>query len=212
MSEELNHTDTHLQEITQQSLMATGWLSLNNAVLEPCMTDNLFKILPDHQTFVIDSLLADLKVEGWNLIAASEVAQCPPEQEASKPTDTVKFILKSEITRLDFEHEQEGVQHILVEILLINGRVVISDYTKHPSFHRLVSKFISGLHQRMFREVPDNKLTGDQLRAKHSEAGEHPCFTKQDWKDEVSNDETIRGYWDWVQAQIEQAEDESEAA
>ncbi|MDF9778986.1 hypothetical protein [Pseudomonas baetica] len=212
MSVELNHTDSHRQEITQQSLMAAGWLSLNDAVLEPCMTDDLFKILPDHQTFVIDSLLADLKAEGWNLIAASGVSPGTPVLEPSKSTDTVTFILKSEIARLDFEHEHEGVQHILVEILLINGRVVISDYTKHPSFHRLVSKFISGLHQRMLREVPDSKLTSDQLRAKHEEAGERACFTKQDWKDEVSNGETLRGYWDWVHAQIEQAGDESEAA
>lgn len=212
MSEELNHADTYLQEITKQSLKAIGWLSLNDAALEPCMTDDLFKILPDHQTFVIDSLLADLKLEGWNLIAASEIATCLPEQQTSKPSDTVKFILKSEITKLDFEHEHDGVQHILVEILLINGRVVISDYTKHPSFHRLVSKFITGLHQRMFREVPDSKLTSDQLRAKHHETGEHPCFPKQDWKDEVRNDQTLRGYWDWVHARIEQAGDESGAA
>ncbi|MGF6281848.1 hypothetical protein ABH908_000119 [Pseudomonas frederiksbergensis] len=209
MSEELIHTDTHLRDITQQSLKASGWVSLNNVVLDPCMTDDLNSILPDHQTFVIDNLLADLKAEGWNLIGASGVAPFPPELEARKLPDTVKFILKSEITRLDFEHEREGVQLILVEILLINGRVVISDYTKHPSFHRLVSKFISGLHQRMFRDVPDSKLTTDQLRAKHYEAGEHAHFTKQEWKDEVGNDETIRGYWDWVMAQIEQAGDES---
>ncbi|MGE8063840.1 hypothetical protein [Pseudomonas sp. NPDC089569] len=207
MSKELKN-DAHLQDVTPQALNASGWVSFNKVVLEPCMTDDLSKILPNHQAFVIDNLLADLKAEGWNLIGATGA-----NLDVGKQGDEPKLILNSDIARLDFEHQRvEGAQFILVEILLINGRVVISDYTKHPLFHCLVSNFISGLHQRMFRAVPDSLLTSDQLRAKYDADGEHTSFTKQDWKDEVSNDETLRGYWDWVQAQIELTGFEAEAA
>jgi hypothetical protein len=64
----------------------------------------------------------------------------------------------------------------------------------------------------MLQGIPDSRLSSEQLRTRYELAGEHACFTKQDWKDEVSNDETLRGYWDWVLAKIEQAGEESESA
>jgi hypothetical protein len=39
--------------------------------------------------------------------------------------------------------------------------------------------------------------------------GEHPVHTRTEWQDEVAAGDTQRGYWDWVQAMIEQyGEDE----
>lgn len=35
--------------------------------------------------------------------------------------------------------------------------------------------------------------------------GEHPKFPISDWKLEVENDDTRRGYWDWVAARLEEA-------
>jgi hypothetical protein len=34
----------------------------------------------------------------------------------------------------------------------------------------------------------------------HGYWGEHPNFPVQDWKNEVSNNDTKQGYWEWVQA------------
>lgn len=33
--------------------------------------------------------------------------------------------------------------------------------------------------------------------------GEHPSYTRADWKAEVANGDTQRGYWDWVQHLVE---------
>jgi hypothetical protein len=37
---------------------------------------------------------------------------------------------------------------------------------------------------------------------------EHPTYTRDDWKHEVSRDETILGYAEWVEQQIEANDDE----
>ena len=38
--------------------------------------------------------------------------------------------------------------------------------------------------------------------------GSYPDHPVSDWQDEVSQHDTILGYWDWVVDQIEQAEEE----
>lgn len=40
--------------------------------------------------------------------------------------------------------------------------------------------------------------------------GNHPKYTVEMWMHEVSNDETRRGYWEWVEAQIESNKSEEE--
>ena len=37
---------------------------------------------------------------------------------------------------------------------------------------------------------------------------EHPLFVLADWRREVANGETVRGYLDWVNSQIEQRSDD----
>jgi hypothetical protein len=61
----------------------------------------------------------------------------------------------------------------------------------------------------------DHLLTADELRLKYFDAndrsggqGEHPRFSKFDWHQEVASGDTLRGYWPWVEAQIEEAHDE----
>lgn len=60
----------------------------------------------------------------------------------------------------------------------------------------------------------DYLLTADELRQKYfapadrsGDEGAHPRFTQWDWVQEVAQRSTRRGYWDWVEAQIEQAHD-----
>ena len=52
-------------------------------------------------------------------------------------------------------------------------------------------------------EVPikDFGITSDQLEAKYGV--EHPVYTREEWRDEVGNRDTILGYWDWVLHQVE---------
>lgn len=35
---------------------------------------------------------------------------------------------------------------------------------------------------------------------------EHPDYPKSDWRHEVANDDTLLGYWEWVEHQIESYE------
>jgi hypothetical protein len=56
----------------------------------------------------------------------------------------------------------------------------------------------------------DRLLTADELQEKYSterDNGEHPQYLRRDWRHEVAEGDTLRGYWQWVEAQIEQADD-----
>lgn len=63
----------------------------------------------------------------------------------------------------------------------------------------------------------DYLLTAGELRLRYFDAndrsggqGEHPRFQKWNWRQEVASGSTLRGYWEWVEAQIEQAHDEED--
>lgn len=52
----------------------------------------------------------------------------------------------------------------------------------------------------------DRLLTADELRIKYQGPGdgEHPTHPRSEWRQEVMCEATLRGYWDWVQAQCEE--------
>lgn len=54
----------------------------------------------------------------------------------------------------------------------------------------------------------DRLLTAEELDAKYNRNGngEHPRYLRCDWRHEVSENNTLRGYWQWVEAQLEQDE------
>ena len=54
-------------------------------------------------------------------------------------------------------------------------------------------------------------LTAEQLDDIYNPDGdgEHPTYTRGMWRQAVSQKETLRGYWDWVVAQIEESADEN---
>ena len=61
----------------------------------------------------------------------------------------------------------------------------------------------------------DDELTAQELREKYDTEegwGQHPRFTMEDWRNEVSNEDTRIGYWDWVEKSLAYAEDEEESA
>lgn len=52
----------------------------------------------------------------------------------------------------------------------------------------------------------DRRLSAEQLDDKYNPDGdgEHPTFTRWDWRQAVAQQSTICGYWLWVEYQIEQ--------
>lgn len=52
----------------------------------------------------------------------------------------------------------------------------------------------------------DRELYTGELDDKYNPKGdgEHPIFPRSDWRDQVAQENTLRGYWDWVVAQIEE--------
>ncbi len=56
----------------------------------------------------------------------------------------------------------------------------------------------------------DFSLSASQLDDKYNPdgGGEHPVYTRDDWRQEVGEENTLRGYWDWVAAQLETAQDD----
>jgi hypothetical protein len=61
----------------------------------------------------------------------------------------------------------------------------------------------------------DDELTAQELREKYDTEegwGQHPRFTMEDWRNQVSNEDTRIGYWDWVEKSLAYAEDEEESA
>lgn len=54
----------------------------------------------------------------------------------------------------------------------------------------------------------DRLLSAEELDDKYNPDGngEHPRFQRADWRAAVANDETLVGYWQWVEYQIEQEE------
>lgn len=65
----------------------------------------------------------------------------------------------------------------------------------------------------LYVEGEDQGLTAEQLDSKYNPdgGGEHPKHTREDWRNAVANDDTILGYWDWLEEQI-QEECEEEVA
>lgn len=56
----------------------------------------------------------------------------------------------------------------------------------------------------------DFALSAEQLDEKYNPEGygEHPVFTRGDWISDVFHGYTLRGYWDWLVARIEEEMDE----
>jgi len=49
-----------------------------------------------------------------------------------------------------------------------------------------------------------------QLRATHGTWGEDPDFPVEDWQHGVANDETRLGYWEWVEARIDERDEDDD--
>lgn len=56
----------------------------------------------------------------------------------------------------------------------------------------------------MKRYRKDYGLSAEQLDGKYNPegGGEHPLYTRKNWRDEVKGKYTLYGYWDWVSYQL----------
>jgi hypothetical protein len=59
---------------------------------------------------------------------------------------------------------------------------------------------------------PDYLLTPEQLDEKYNPngGGEHPAFTRDDWRNEVHHEYTLQGYWQWVFDQLTMDENQND--
>lgn len=49
-------------------------------------------------------------------------------------------------------------------------------------------------------------MSANDLRLTHGVWGEHPDCPVADWRNQVANDETRAGYWEWVASELELAD------
>lgn len=69
-------------------------------------------------------------------------------------------------------------------------------------------------HQRRLDQIAfDVGLTPEQLDDRYNPhgGGEHPIFRRQDWREDVANDNTLAGYWLWVASRLSMEHDEEKA-
>jgi hypothetical protein len=173
------------------------------------MTDVQIPTLENHQSFVVEALLAHLQRAGWRIVKVTQALNDKPPYVVSTQAAALEIILVSDIAELEFDHWRCGNQVVRLDVGAGIGPTMFSEWNKLPAFDSLISAFVAELPSRMLQEIPDLELDSVQLRVKYEEAGEHGQFTKADWKAEVEADNTLRGYWDWVQASVESVEHES---
>ena len=55
----------------------------------------------------------------------------------------------------------------------------------------------------------DYRLTAEQLDDKYNPegGGEHPDYTREEWRWEVGEDHTLLGYWQWVAHRLSQEQE-----
>lgn len=55
-------------------------------------------------------------------------------------------------------------------------------------------------------DADDAALSAEELADKYAGEdgswGEHPIFRRQEWREEVANDDTLQGYWAWVVSKL----------
>ena len=55
-------------------------------------------------------------------------------------------------------------------------------------------------------DADDASLDAEELADKYAGEdgswGEHPIFRRQEWREEVANDDTLQGYWAWVVSKL----------
>lgn len=161
---------------------------------------------------LVQSLFTTLKENGWAVQYVNPVLRGKPLIEVNSPGEAIALIMGLDIAEVGFTKNADWVHSVRLNPgSFEDPKDLISDWTKSDGFgfDTLIFEFIESIPSLSLDDVADHTLDADQLRTKYSRVGEHPRYLKSDWKDEVERDSTLRGYWDWVQAQSEAADDEA---
>lgn len=108
---------------------------------------------------------------------------------------------------LDIFHTDIGISTLddfAITVVEENGKAVAQD-EDHEDYSESDSGAVEKVaDEPMYIEGEDEGLSAEELDHKYNPdgGGEHPKFTREDWRDAVANDETILGYWDWLEEQI----------
>jgi hypothetical protein len=80
---------------------------------------------------------------------------------------------------------------------ILNEKAIM-DMNEHVDSHRHFTQ------EQLLVLTEDLGMPGSQLDDKYNPEGdgEHPVFVRETWRREVSDENTISGYWDWAAHQI----------
>ena len=114
-----------------------------------------------------------------------------------------------DITQID----ESGDKHNTAELLQASADAVLNALTMVGNemgfWHGLdETTEISDLHTGDAVLHPEGCITGAQVEAEHGE--EHPEWPREEWRDDVANEDTRLGYYDWVAHQLNQPPNEDE--
>lgn len=114
-----------------------------------------------------------------------------PLGEGNEDDPTAEPMTVSELYR--------NLNYAVEQVILGNGLVTGDSYGTVESHDHTVTV------TKGYPWQPDAGLTAEQLDDKYNPKGygEHPNFPRADWRAMVSEDATLRGYWEWVANMIE---------
>ncbi|MBM5458620.1 hypothetical protein H8F21_13705 [Pseudomonas sp. P66] len=158
-----------------------------------------------HTAIIVPALIETLKREGWHLqsvrgiVSACHTIKTVEELSEHLPNLDVAIIEFSEgpaaevvnLLRFDNLAEPEG------QVYGWTGR-------GKPGFGTLVEEFVQSIPSLLLQQIADQDLSPDQLALKYASTGEHSLYPKSDWRYEVACVNTLRGYWDWVAAMLDE--------
>jgi hypothetical protein len=176
------------------------------------MSEPLIPHHPDNQTLVVAALLVDLTAAGWRLAKVAQAQLDGRVFDFKSHREAVGIIQGLDIALLEFSKVGVSNQRIRLDYGSGVGREMLSDWSRLPEFDSLIIEFCSGIDARLLQAFPDTQLNIEQIQAKYEAKGGHSRFAKSDWQAEVANGDTLRGYWDWVQAKVEEFAAESKTA
>lgn len=145
----------------------------------------------------------DPEVEGvYRVSLRSEVASATIEKRAS--------------IALDVFHRHVAIpvpEHFKVTVVATDGTAVDRDASHDEGSASDAGHVEKICAAPLYVEGEDYALGAQALDAKYNPdgGGEHPKYTREDWRSAVANDETIVGYWVWVEEKLREEESELQA-
>ncbi|WP_116827187.1 MULTISPECIES: hypothetical protein [Pseudomonas syringae group] len=153
------------------------------------------------------ALINTLKIAGWTLKAVCNYSH---DRHPVQTAEELEPLLECfDVCILEFSHATAS--EMLNRVRFDNfaepkDQVYGWAETGDLGFAALLEGFVAGIPALLLQREPDIGLDALQLSTKYSAAGEHGLYTKEDWRYEVLNCDTLQGYWNWAASKIECAQ------